>query len=87
MHNHHRSYDKELKDFISNFNLKHKNQITLLDFSKYTTEFGDLKNEPLRREDVDLLKEFQKRKVDQKIAEIKKKYLKATEDDMPLIPD
>ena len=59
----------------------------MLDFSKYTTEFGDLKNEPLKREDVDLLKEFQKRKVDQKIAEIKKKYHKEAEKDNDLIPD
>lgn len=30
-------YDKELKDFIDTFNVKHKNKVTLLDFSNYTT--------------------------------------------------
>lgn len=31
------SYDTELKDFIDKFNIKHKNKVTLLDFSNYTT--------------------------------------------------
>lgn len=69
------SYDQDLKNFIKEFNIKNKKQFTLLDFSQYSTEFGDLKNEPLKKEDVELLKEFQKRKVDQRIAEIQKKYV------------
>lgn len=33
-------YDKQFKDFISDFNQKHKGQISLLDFSNYATSFG-----------------------------------------------
>ena len=68
------SYDKELKDFIDKFNTKHKDRVTLLDVSRYSTEFGDLKNQPLKKEDVELLKEFQKRKIDKKIAQMQSRY-------------
>ena len=33
-------YDKQFKDFISDFNQKHKGQTSLLDFSNYATSFG-----------------------------------------------
>ena len=46
------TYDKQLKDFIDKFNIKHKNKITLLDFSNYITELGDLKDKPLKKEDI-----------------------------------
>lgn len=47
--------------------------MTLLDFSNYTTKFGELKNTPLKKEDIDMIKEFQKRKVDQKIVSMNEK--------------
>ena len=47
--------------------------MTLLDFSNYTTKFGELKNTPLRKEDIDMIKEFQKRKIDQKIYNMQEK--------------
>ena len=45
-------YDQELRDFIGKFNTKHNNKITLLDFSSYVTELGDLKDKPLKQEDI-----------------------------------
>lgn len=35
-------YDKQFKDYISEFNRKHSGQVSLLDFSNYATSFGDL---------------------------------------------
>jgi hypothetical protein len=42
-----------------------------MDFSSYTTEFGELKDKPIRKEDIELVKEFQKRKIDQKVTEMR----------------
>ena len=47
--------------------------MTLLDFSNYATEFKSLRNSPIQKSDIDLLKEFQKRKIDAKIAQIRNK--------------
>lgn len=44
----------------------------MLDFTKYISEYGDLVNTPLRKEDLEVMKEFQKRKIDERIAELKK---------------
>ena len=57
-------YDQELKDFIDRFNEQHKGQVTMLDFSNYTTSFGEMKDESLRKADLEQLQEFQKRKAE-----------------------
>ena len=55
------SYDGELKNFISNFNSKHKDRITLLDFSNYVNEYGNLVNKPLTKNDLEGLSEEERR--------------------------
>lgn len=52
---------------MSDFNRKHKGQVSLLDFSNYATSFGELKNGPIKKSDLDVIQEFQKRKIDQRV--------------------
>jgi hypothetical protein len=70
-------YDKQFKDFISDFNHKHKGQVSLLDFSNYATSFGELRDGQIKKSDLDILQEFQKRKIDQRIHNLRKDKLKA----------
>ena len=48
-------YDKQFKNFISDFNTKHKGQVSLLDFSNYATSFGELRDGPIRKSDLDVI--------------------------------
>ena len=44
-----------MKDFVTKFNENHKANVTLLDLSNYATTFGDMKDEPLRKGDLEVL--------------------------------
>lgn len=68
-------YDKQMNDFISDFNQKHRGRVNLLDFSNYATSFGEMKDGPIRKSDLDVIQEFQKRKVDQRIHFLRKEKL------------
>jgi hypothetical protein len=43
----------------------------LLDFSNYTTKFNDFKDNPISKKDMEVIREFQKRKIDQKLHKLK----------------
>lgn len=43
----------------------------MLDFSNYTSEFGDLKDIPLKKQDMEMIQEFQKRKIDMRMRILK----------------
>ena len=43
----------------------------MLDFSKYTTEFNDFKHNPISKKDMEVIREFQKRKIDQRVHKLK----------------
>jgi hypothetical protein len=49
--------------------------VSLLDFSNYATTFGELKNSPIKQSDMDVLREFQKRKIDQQVNNYRKQKL------------
>lgn len=70
-------YDSQFKNFISDFNKKHKGQVSLLDFSNYATTFGELKDGPIKKSDLDIIQEFQKRKIDQRIHNLRIEKLKS----------
>ena len=61
--------------FIAKFNQKHSGKVSLLDFSNYATTFGELKNSPIKQSDMDVLREFQKRKIDQQVNNYRKQKL------------
>lgn len=61
-----------MKDFIKKFNVEHKGRINLLDFSQYTTKFNDFKNNPISKKDMEIIREFQKRKIDQRLHNLEK---------------
>lgn len=44
-----------MNNFISDFNKKHRGQISLLDFSNYATSFGELKDGPIKKSDLDVI--------------------------------
>lgn len=56
-----------MKQYIQKFNTEHKGKINLLDFSNYTTKFNDFKNNPISKKDMEIIQEFQKRKIDQRL--------------------
>ena len=43
----------------------------MLDFSQYTTKFNDFKNNPISKKDMEVIREFQKRKIDQRLHNLK----------------
>lgn len=61
------SYDFDVKDYISKFNQEHQGRINLLDFSNYSTKFNDFKENPISKKDMDIIREFQKRKIDERV--------------------
>ena len=64
-----------MNEYIKKFNQEHKGmswsyyigKINLLDFSNYTTKFNDFKENPISKKDMEVIREFQKRKIDQKL--------------------
>lgn len=56
-----------MKEYIKKFNDEHKGKINLLDFSNYTTKFNDFKENPISKKDMEIIREFQKRKIDQRL--------------------
>ena len=56
-----------MKAYIDKFNQEHKGKINLLDFSNYSTKFNDFKDNPISKKDMEIIREFQKRKIDQKL--------------------
>lgn len=53
----------------------------MLDFSNYTTKFNDFKDNPISKKDMEVIREFQKRKIDQRLHKLKtERYGKITED-------
>jgi hypothetical protein len=59
--------DFDLKQYINKFNEEHKGRINLLDFSNYATQFNDFKDNPISKKDMEVIREFQKRKIDQRL--------------------
>ena len=43
-----------------------------MDFSNYTTKFNDFKDNPISKKDMQTIREFQKRKIDQKLYYLQK---------------
>jgi len=43
----------------------------LLDFSNYATKFNDFKDSPISKKDMEVIREFQKRKIDQRLHKLK----------------
>ncbi len=64
-------YDFDVKEYIKKFNQEHQGKINLLDFSNYTTKFNDFKENPISQKDMEIIKEFQKRKIDQRLHKLK----------------
>jgi hypothetical protein len=60
-----------VKAYIDRFNADHKGRINLLDFSNYSTKFNDFKEGAISRKDMDVIREFQKRKIDQRLHSLK----------------
>jgi ribosomal protein S5 len=56
-----------VKAYINRFNSEHKGKINLLDFSNYSTKFNDFKENAISRKDMEVVREFQKRKIDQRL--------------------
>jgi small subunit ribosomal protein S5 len=56
-----------VRSYIDRFNADHKGRINLLDFSNYSTKFNDFKEGAISRQDMDVIREFQKRKIDQRL--------------------
>ena len=70
-----------MKEYIKKFNQEHQGKINLLDFSNYTTKFNDFKENPISQKDMEIIKEFQKRKIDQRLHKLKtQRYGKQKED-------
>jgi hypothetical protein len=66
------SYDFDVKAYIDKFNGEHKGKINLLDFSNYSTKFNDFKEGAISRKDMEVIREFQKRKIDQRLHTLNK---------------
>ena len=49
------SYDKEFREFVNDFNQKHKGRINLLDVSNYAREYKDLSKPGLAEHDLKIL--------------------------------
>ena len=64
-------YDLDVQAFIKKFNQEHQGKINLLDFSNYTTKFKDFKENPITKKDMEVIREFQKRKIDQRIHKLR----------------
>ena len=59
--------DFDLQQYIGKFNQEHKGRVNLLDFSNYATKFNDFKDNPISKKDMEVIREFQKRKIDQRL--------------------
>jgi hypothetical protein len=66
------SYDFDVQDYIKKFNVEHEGRINLLDFSNYATKFNDFKENAVSKKDMEIIKEFQKRKIDQRLHQLEK---------------
>ena len=66
------SHDFDVKKYIERFNQEHKGKINLLDFSNYSTKFNDFKENPISKKDMEVIREFQKRKIDQRLHYLQK---------------
>lgn len=64
-------FDLDVKEYIKKFNQEHKGRINLLDFSNYTTKFNDFKENPISKKDMEIIREFQKRKIDQRLHQLR----------------
>lgn len=71
------SSDFDVKAYIERFNSEHKGKINLLDFSNYSTKFNDFKDNPISQQDMETIREFQKRKIDQKLHYLNKGRFKS----------
>jgi hypothetical protein len=60
-----------VKEYIKKFNSENKGKINLLDFSNYTTKFNNFKDNPISKKDMEVIREFQKRKIDQRVHQLK----------------
>lgn len=60
-------FDFDVNEYIKKFNQEHKGRINLLDFSNYTTKFNDFKENPISKKDMEVIREFQKRKIDERL--------------------
>lgn len=61
-----------MQAYIKKFNSEHQGRINLLDFSNYATKFSDFKENAISRKDMEVIREFQKRKIDQKLHNLQK---------------
>lgn len=75
-------FDEDVKEYIKKFNQEHKGRINLLDFSNYTTKFNDFKENPISKKDMEVIREFQKRKIDQRLHKLRTERYGSTHQDM-----
>ena len=64
-------FDFDVQQYVKKFNEEHKGKVNMLDFSQYTTKFNDFKNNPISKKDMEVIREFQKRKIDQRLHNLK----------------
>jgi hypothetical protein len=70
-----------MKAYINRFNSEHKGKINLLDFSNYSTKFNDFKENAISRKDMEVVREFQKRKIDQRLHTLNRQRFSEEDED------
>jgi hypothetical protein len=66
------SHDFDVQNYIKKFNAENDGTINLLDFSNYATKFNDFKENAISKKDMEIIQEFQKRKIDQRLHQLEK---------------